>query len=133
MPKVFTSKTQKTGELGEEIASRYLLSLGYRILERNYTLFTGEIDIVCEKDSILHFFEVKSVSYETNMSISRETSIRPEENVHEKKLRKLAITAEQYLISRRVSHETKWQIDLVCIYIDRENKKARVKLLERII
>lgn len=133
MPKVFTSKTQKTGELGEEIASRYLLSLGYRILERNYTLFTGEIDIICEKEGILHFFEVKSVSYETNMNISRETSIRPEENVHEKKLRKLAITAEQYLINRGVSHETKWQIDLICVYIDRENKNARVKLLERII
>lgn len=138
MPKVFTSKTQRIGELGEEIASKYLLSLGYRVVERNYTLSMGEIDIICEKKGTLHFLEIKSVSYlsmngKVDQEISRETSIRPEENLHVKKIERLVKTVEQYLMAKKVSHETKWQIDLLCVYIDRGKKKAQVKLLEHII
>ena len=37
MPKVFTSETQKIGEIGEKIAEKFLMKHGFSILDRNYT------------------------------------------------------------------------------------------------
>ena len=51
MPKVFTSETQKIGEIGENIAVKFLVKHDFSILDRNYTKKWGEIDIVAEKDS----------------------------------------------------------------------------------
>ena len=62
MPKVFTSETQKTGEIGENIAVKFLVKQGFSILNRNYTKKWGELDIVAEKAGKIHFIEVKSVS-----------------------------------------------------------------------
>ena len=75
MPKVFTSKTQQTGEIGENIAVKFLVKHGYSILERNYTKKWGEIDVIAEKEGKLYFIEVKSVSRLTLPSfVTRETS-----------------------------------------------------------
>lgn len=52
--------SRKRGDLAEEKAVSFLQSNGYRILERNYTVRGGEIDIIAFKDSVLHFVEVKS-------------------------------------------------------------------------
>jgi Holliday junction resolvase-like predicted endonuclease len=41
--KKFTSNTQKTGLLGENIACKYLSDRGFDVLERNYTKKWGEI------------------------------------------------------------------------------------------
>lgn len=60
MPKVFRSKSQTKGKIGEDIACRYISDRGYCLIERNYTVPHGEIDIVAEKGNILVFFEVKS-------------------------------------------------------------------------
>ena len=62
MPKIFTSKTQKTGEIGENIAVKFLVKHNFTILERNYTKKWGELDIVAEKQGKIYFIEVKSVS-----------------------------------------------------------------------
>ena len=35
MPKTFTSETQKTGELGENIAVKFLMKHGFLVLDRN--------------------------------------------------------------------------------------------------
>jgi len=37
MPKVFTSETQKIGEIGENVAVKFLVKHGFLILDRNYT------------------------------------------------------------------------------------------------
>lgn len=47
------------GKLGEGSAAMYLNSLGYRIIERNWRVKAGEIDIIAEKDGVVHFVEVK--------------------------------------------------------------------------
>jgi putative endonuclease len=59
MPKIFTSKTQIIGEIGENIAVKFLMKHNFQILERNYTKKWGEIDIVGKKLGKLHFIEVK--------------------------------------------------------------------------
>jgi len=56
--------TKKIGDLGEEISVKYLKNKGFSILETNYLRKWGEIDIVAEKDEVVHFIEVKTVSYE---------------------------------------------------------------------
>ena len=48
------------GYYGEDIASEYLIKNGYKIIKRNYSNRFGEIDIICSKENILSFIEVKS-------------------------------------------------------------------------
>lgn len=138
MPKKFTSKSQKIGELGENIATKFLLNKGFSILERNYTLKFGEIDIIAKKNNKIHFVEVKSVSRETQNNkkqlVSRETidSYKPEDNMHKWKIERITRTINNYLINK-ISVETEWQFDLILVYIDNKNKKANVKILWDII
>ena len=63
--KTFTSKTQKIGEIGEKLACMFLMKHGFKVLDRNYRKKWGEIDIIAQKDDILRFIEVKTVSRET--------------------------------------------------------------------
>ena len=46
--------------LGEDAAARYLSHKGFRILERNYRLRMGELDIVAMDGDVLVFVEVKA-------------------------------------------------------------------------
>lgn len=54
-------KYNKTiGNYGEEAASRYLKKNKYKIIQRNFTIRGGEIDIIAQKDEYLVFVEVKT-------------------------------------------------------------------------
>ena len=48
------------GNRGEDAACRYLEQQGYTILNRNYTVRYGEIDIVAQTDDTIVFVEVKT-------------------------------------------------------------------------
>ena len=141
MPKVFTSKTQKIGEIGENIAVRFLVKHGFLILERNYTKKWGEIDIVAEKANKLYFVEVKSVSRETlNTFIPKSYNDsderyqhRPEDNMHPWKLKRMSRTIQTYLLSAKVPDEKEWQVDLLLVYLCQKEKRARVKVVSDII
>lgn len=158
MPKVFTSEKQKIGEIGENIATRFLVKHGYSIIDRNYTKKWGEIDIIAEKDSKLYFIEVKSVSRmpaealakakitppsdvkrETfYKNVSRETlknldNYRAEDNMHPWKLKRLSRTIQTYLMSNRIPENKEWQVDLLIVYLDLKNKKAKVKIVPDIV
>lgn len=54
------SKKRSIGDFGEDIAAKYLEKKGYQILERNFLKPYGEIDIICIKNEILTFVEVKT-------------------------------------------------------------------------
>ncbi len=51
---------QSLGEWGENLASRWLETHGYTILEHNYTSPPGEIDLVARSGDRLCFIEVKT-------------------------------------------------------------------------
>ena len=141
MPKVFTSETQKIGEIGENIAARFLVKHGFSILDRNYTKKWGEIDVVAEKDNKLYFIEVKSVSRETlNTFIPKSYNDsderyqhRPEDNMHPWKLKRLSRTIQTYLLSKNMAEEKEWQVDLLVVYLCQKEKKARGKVGSDII
>ena len=54
------------GEAAESEAERYLRRKGYRILERNERLPSGELDLVAQSGSELVFVEVKARSGSTH-------------------------------------------------------------------
>jgi putative endonuclease len=134
MPKVFTSQKQKIGEIGENIACRFLVKHGFSVLDRNYTKKWGEIDIVAEKGGRLHFIEVKSVKRDLSI-VSRGTldEYKPEDNMHPWKLKRLSRTIQTYLVSKKVPEEKEWQVDLAVVFLDLKDKKAKVKLVNDII
>jgi putative endonuclease len=135
MPKVFTSKSQKTGEIGENIAVKFLMKQGFSIIERNYTKKWGEIDIIAERTGKLHFVEVKSVSKPNLEGVTRETldQYHPEDNMHPWKLKRLSRTIQTYLVSQKVPDDTEWQVDLLVVFLNLTDKKARVKVVSDII
>jgi putative endonuclease len=140
MPKVFTSETQKVGEIGENIAVMFLMKHDFSILDRNYTKKWGEIDIVAEKANKLYFIEVKSVSRETLQGVTREPSkdentdgYRAEDNMHPWKMKRISRTIETYLLSKNIDDEKEWQVDLLVVYLDLKNKKAKVKVVKDLI
>ncbi len=134
MPKVFTSEKQKIGEIGENVATKFLMKHGYTVRDRNYTKKWGELDIVAEKDKKLYFVEVKSVARETLSDVNRETldQFRPEDNMHPWKLKRLSRAIQTYLLQNNLD-DMDWQVDLLVVFLDLKNKKARVKVVKDII
>lgn len=143
--KLFKSKTQKIGKLGEDLACKYLKGKGFSILERNYTKKWGEIDVIAEKDGAIHFIEVKAsarelaekqsgvdVKHEENVSPETENFFRPEENVHPWKMKRIRRTIETYFLSKRIGN-TPWQFDIFLVFLDLRSKRARVEKLENIV
>ncbi len=127
--KHFTSKTQKVGELGEKICAAYLVEKGFTIRERNFTKRSGEIDIVAEKDNAIHFIEVKSINAD---NVSYET-YNPAENFTKDKYFKVYRTTKEYIQDHAVSHETKWQIDLYCVFINNIKNNHKISKIENVV
>ncbi len=136
------TKKQKIGQIGEGIAIKYLENKGFSIIGRNYLKKCGEIDIIVKKNEVLHFIEVKTVSYKNFVCFSddpggnafRETDLwRPEDNIHPHKLKRLARTIQVYLLEKFAGKDPEWQFDAVTVRLDMETRRAKVKLLDNII
>jgi len=125
--------SKKLGILGEKIAQRYLEKKGYRILDKNYSSKfvsgpqRGEIDIVAKKGETISFVEVKTLEN------SRESlAISPEEKFNWQKKRKIVKMAESWLMEKKIPFDSKWQIDVVSIKINLENKRAKILHFENV-
>lgn len=58
---MYKKGSKEYGDKSEDLASNFLETNGFSILERNFfARKLGEIDIIAIKDNILHFIEVKS-------------------------------------------------------------------------
>lgn len=123
---------QKIGKIGEDTSVKHLVKLGFKIVERNYRKKWGEIDIICKKDKILHFIEVKSVSLETFRLAKDSLLLSPEENIHFWKRKRLSRAIRTYLLERNVSSETNWQIDMMAVFINLKLLKAKIRFTENI-
>ncbi len=53
-------KDLRLGVRGERVAERYLVSRGYEIIERQWRIRQGEIDLIARKDGEVVFVEVKT-------------------------------------------------------------------------
>jgi putative endonuclease len=134
------AKTAKRalGDIGEEVACKYLKNKGFSVIERNYLKPWGEIDVVAKRSKKLYFVEVKSVSCESSRwpkkGVAREPgSYRPEDNVHPAKLKRLHRAIQTYLLDRKIGESTDWEIMVACVYLDLTSRKAHVEVLENVI
>lgn len=80
------------GRLGEELAEKFLKSLGYKIIEKNFRIRGGEIDIIALDGDILVYVEVKT---RTNHRFGL-----PEESVTPAKINFLVRAANFYRANR---------------------------------
>lgn len=100
--------TTKKGQDAEEKVCIYLSNLDYKIIEKNFfAKKLGEIDIICKKDSIYHFIEVKS-------SEDYETAIN---NITASKISKLKRSIDYYLQTKNL--DVSYCID-VAIVVEEE-------------
>mgnify|MGYP001574909903 FL=1 len=111
--------TKQLGLLAEGIARHYLIEKGYKILAANYKFNFGELDIVAQKEDKITFFEVKALNkfYE---------GFEPEMRVDYKKRGKLIGLATAFLENKKLK-DSPWQIDIISVVFDSENKKAFIK------
>lgn len=106
--------TKETGVKGERIAIRFCVSLGMRIIKRNWRHGRGEIDIIAQDESELVFIEVK---YRTSTTFGY-----PEESVTKHKQHILVQTIRAYLSE----HPTKkFRVDVLSILKNGEKTTLR--------
>ena len=121
----------KIGKIGENIAKTFLMKQGFTILDQNYQIRYGELDIVAKKDNVLHFVEVKSVKVRDCNHVDS-LKIRPEDNLTYVKWEKLLITLETYRKHKNIEPDMLYQVDLACVYVDTEKREGRVRLMQNI-
>jgi len=83
------AKHLETGKEGEEMAAAWLLGQGFTILHRNWKHSYFELDVIAEREGVLHFIEVKTRTTDTYG--------HPEEGVTAKKLERLMNAGEEFL------------------------------------
>lgn len=69
------------GALGEQLAAKYLRCNNYTIKSANFKTYTGEIDIIAQKDNVLCFVEVKTRQIGGITSPADAVDIRKQENI----------------------------------------------------
>jgi len=98
----------ETGLRAEEAAARFLLAEGFRLLHRNWRSGRYELDIVAERDGVLHIVEVKC---------RRDGGLTmPEEAMTRAKFRSLFRAAERYIALYGLDMDT--QFDLISVLYD---------------
>jgi len=117
------TKHLKVGALGERIACEYLESRGFVCLEMNHHSRYGEIDLIMEKNTRVHFVEVKARKQNT------QSSMHPKDNLTHRKLTRFARAVEHYVNTHDVHS---YQMDAVTVVIDEENRRAEVEYFEHI-
>ena len=112
-------KHMRIGELGEKIAVKHLLSLGYTLLSSNTKVAGVEIDILAQKDKTIYIVEVKTSVFNKNFN-------SPLDRVVAQKIERLARAADWY--SREHDVIVSLLAVSVCIYT--EEKRAECELIE---
>lgn len=110
----------ETGRAGERAAVEYLRRAGYAIRALNWREGRYELDIVAEKDFMLHVVEVKTRR--------RGSLTLPEDAITPQKFRALRRAANGYAAATGCDLEM--QFDLAAVELDPDGT-ARVELVER--
>jgi len=120
--------TKEVGNLGEDEAVKFLGNRGYKILERNYKFKVfgpqrGEVDIIAKRGGVISFVEVKTLRRGSGKTLEGELA-NPEIKVDSVKMRKILKTAQFWLMKNKIPFDSPWQIDVVAVIINDENKAA---------
>lgn len=106
--------TKQTGDIGEKYTERYLKKKGYKILERNFRLKCGEIDIIAQKGEYIIFTEVKTRAVNF--------IARPYEAVDRLKIAKIKKTAAMYIAQNQL--DAYFRFDVSEVFTDTKSGKV---------
>lgn len=120
------TEKRKIGDIGEGYAVDSLKNKRYLILDRNYIMPFGEIDIVAIKNNIIAFVEVKTSIYYENSEYS------PEIRVNRSKLNKLMKICQFYLMDKKFHMKQSWQIDIISVILNKDLKLRSIENFENI-
>jgi len=106
------------GKQGEDLAVKYLQNKNYKIIERNFRIRGGEIDVIAKDKDTLVYVEVKT---RKNYSFGR-----PEEAVTPHKIKFLERTAKFYKNNRKhLKLPDLERIDVISVDASGSNPKIR--------
>lgn len=104
------------GQDGENITAQFIVNRGDEILERNWRIREGEIDLISrDKDGIFHFIEVK-----TRSSLAFGS---PFEAITKDKARRMQRLALAWLATHK-SLGCDYEIDVVAILINKDGTNS---------
>lgn len=102
------SKNRSKGKVGELLALNYLKRKGFQILEQNFRFGKfGEIDIICKKDDLVIFVEVKS-----RENIKKGT---PKESITDLKKQRIFKSAKFFLMKHPEFSDLNFRFDFIGI------------------
>ncbi|MGL4533709.1 MAG: YraN family protein [Fusobacteriaceae bacterium] len=96
--------TREKGNFYEQCAVELVEKKGYTVLERNYLLRGGEIDIIAKKGETIVFLEIKQRSND-NFGVG-------EEAVDYKKLKRIYQTAKKYVYIKKL-YDYSFRFDVI--------------------
>ncbi len=97
---------RKLGFSYEEIACHYLEEQGLEILEKNYCIRQGEVDVIAREGNVLAFFEVK---YRKDDRYGH-----PAEAVTFAKQKKICLAAGHYCCTKGVEGPVRFDVISIC-------------------
>ena len=110
---------QRIGKFGEELARKYLIGNGYKIIDQNVKTSFKEIDIIAEENDELVFVEVKTRT--SLMFGGAEEALTPA------KINNFKKGVELYLIWRDYLDNKEIRLDLISVDIGKDKKTAKIK------
>lgn len=110
-------KAKDIGNLGEDLAVKFLLEKGYELLERNFFKPIGEIDIIAKDKDYVVFIEVKA---RKNVKFGF-----PREFVNKNKIKKIQDVAQMYMLEKNL-FGIKIRFDVIEIIFD-EHKITHIE------
>ena len=116
-----TQERKQLGAHGEDLAVEFLKRQGYRILQRNFKLKFGEIDIVAQESDTVCFVEVRT---KTGNEMGT-----PFESVTPAKQRKLSKLALAYLKNQYKSIEVRARFDVVAV-VSQDGREEKVEVIK---
>lgn len=111
------------GDYGEALACEYLKKQGYKILERNFRIRGGEIDIVAKEEETLVFIEVKTRwSHDFGL---------PVESMTLWKIKSLLKTAQFYILKTGWGSK-EYRLDFVSVDFADDQNNPKIELIKNI-
>ena len=70
------------GDEGEKVAAAFLSKHGYEIIYQNYQIRRGEIDIICRKDDVIIFTEIKSTRKDLSYQLEYRVNVKKQKRIY---------------------------------------------------
>ena len=117
---MITVNTKQLGDIGENIACRFLKKNGFQILDRNRHQSHNELDIIAKDRTYILFVEVKTRTVNSDLyspfgspasAVTREKQVR------------LITAAKNYLAAQPKYASLQPRFDVIEVYLEKQTQK----------